>query len=211
MRQPWRILRMLCLAASRARARGSERESDPRRVPRTRGTDGPPRDSIGSAASFSLRRMGTDHISTGSIRTVEKTQGGLHGHRSLMSRLGEWSWRAVCAAMLAVLLSQTATADLVGYIEDRAAVAGRSDKALIEANPILERLRREHPDALPAIIERLRAPLPSYRRGLERPVPEPKLESGVLAENPDLGQLYRESPEAALDLLRLIREAAKKK
>ena len=144
-------------------------------------------------------------------RTVEKTQGGLHRHRSLMSRLGEWGWRAVWAAVLAVLLSQAAAADLVGYIQDRAAVAGRSDKALIEANPILERLRREYPDALPAILERLRAPLPSYRRGLERPVPEPKLESGILAENPDLGQLYRESPEAALDLLRLIREAAKKK
>ena len=30
MRQPWRIPRMPCQVASRARARGSERESDPR-------------------------------------------------------------------------------------------------------------------------------------------------------------------------------------
>ena len=56
------------------------------------------------------------------------------------------------------------------------------------------------------------APEPSYRRGLVRDQAKPatQAETAVLAENPDLSQYHRESPEAALDLLRLIREAAKK-
>ena len=43
------------------------------------------------------------------------------------------------------------------------------------------------------------------------PEPAPPAEVADPFENPDLAELYRESPEAALDLLRLIREAAKKK
>ena len=34
-------------------------------------------------------------------------------------------------------------------------------------------------------------------------------QDGLLAENPALADYYRSSPEAALDLLQLIREAAK--
>ena len=118
--------------------------------------------------------------------------------------------RAVLGAGLATLITHNAAADLVGRAEVRAAVAGKSDNALIEANPILERLRREHPDALAEILRRLRAPVPTFRRGLEPAAPKPAAESDVLAENPDLAELHRESPEAALDLLRLIRQAAKK-
>ena len=119
---------------------------------------------------------------------------------------------AVAAAVLAILVPHGADADLVGQVEERAAVAGRSDDALIEANPLLQRLQSEHPEALPAILERLRAPVASRRRTLDSdaPAPEEQADDAALAENPDLAQLYRESPEAALDLLRLIREAAKK-
>ena len=119
---------------------------------------------------------------------------------------------AVAAAVLAFLVPYGADADLVGHVEERAAVAGRSDAALIEANPLLQRLQSEHPEALPAILERLRTPVASHRRTLagNAPAPEEQADDAALTDNPDLDQLYRESPEAALDLLRLIREAAKK-
>ena len=118
---------------------------------------------------------------------------------------------AALVAMALLLLPQAAAADLVGHVEERAAVAGRPDTALIEANPLLRQLRREYPQALPDVLERLRAPAASYGRSLKQAKPPPEGVSGVLAANPDLETLYRESPEAALDLIRLIREAAKKK
>ena len=123
--------------------------------------------------------------------------------------------RIAFAAALAVLVSHGAAADLVGRTEVRAALAGKSDEALIAANPILERLERESPALLGEVLERLRAtaPEPSYRRSLVQDQPKPATpeETSVLAENPDLSQYHRESPEAALDLLRLMREAAKKR
>ena len=122
--------------------------------------------------------------------------------------------RTALVAALAVLMSHGAAADLVGHTEIRAAVAGKSDEALIAANPVLERLGRESPALLREVLERLRSPVPepSYRRSLaqDQPKPATPAETAVLAENPDLSQYHRESPEAALDLLRLIREAAKK-
>ena len=120
---------------------------------------------------------------------------------------------AVAALALALVLSHAARADLVGREEVRSAVAGRSDEALIAANPALEQLGRARPDLLREALARLRSGAPSHRRSLEDAAAEPASaeESSALSENPDLDELYRESPEAALDLLRLIREAAKKK
>ena len=122
--------------------------------------------------------------------------------------------RAALVAALAMVLSHGAAADLVGHAEVRAAVAGKSDKELIGANPLLERLRRGSPALLGEVLERLRSPVPepSYRRSLvqDQPRSATPAETAVLAENPDFSQYHRESPEAALDLLRLIREAAKK-
>ena len=122
--------------------------------------------------------------------------------------------RTTFAAALAVLVSHGAAADLVGRTDVRTAIAGKSDEALIAANPVLQRLERESPELLGEVLERLRAtPVePSHRRSLvqARPKPATPAETAVLAANPDLSQYYRESPEAALDLLRLIREAAKK-
>ena len=77
-----------------------------------------------------------------------------------------------------------------------------------------ESIARERPEVLREILGRLRAPAPSYRRSLEAldDAEDPGgSQSGVLAENPDLADYYRESPEAALDLLRLIREATKER
>ena len=112
-------------------------------------------------------------------------------------------WR-VPAGLLAALISQAAPADLVGR------EAG--DRALLEANPVLERIARERPEALGPILERLRAPAPSPRHGPAAAAPsEPpdRAQDGLLAENPALADYVRSSPEAALDLLRLIREATK--
>ena len=123
-----------------------------------------------------------------------------------------WLLRMALVTALAVALSHGAAADLVGQAEVRAAVAGKSDEELIGANPILGRLGRESPALLDEVLERLRTPAPelSYSRSLAQDPPKPA-EAAVLAENPDLSQYHRESPEAALDLLRLIREAAKKR
>ena len=113
---------------------------------------------------------------------------------------------SVPAALIAALASHAAPADLVG-IE-------APERALLEANPILERIARERPEALGEILDRLRAPERPHRRGLETldDTGDPDgAEDGILEENPDLADYYRESPEAALDLLRLIREATKER
>ena len=121
------------------------------------------------------------------------------------------------AALLAGLFPAVASADLTGRQDQRAAVAGRSDAALIAANPVLRQVQRVRPSLLPEILRRLRAPVATRDdRMLERPdpgpaQPPPPEQGQVLEENPDLGQLHRESPEAALDLLRLIREATRKR
>ena len=118
----------------------------------------------------------------------------------------------VLGAALATVLSHGAMADLVGEVETRMAVAGKSDTALTEANPLFDELARRSPQALEEILAFLRAPLPEIgqRRTLaDDSSPAAELEDDVLEENPDVAQLYRESPEAALDLLRLIREAAR--
>ena len=114
-------------------------------------------------------------------------------------------WR-VAAGLLAALASHGAPADLVGR--------DAADRALLEANPVLERIARERPDALGEILDRLRAPAPSTRRSREEAEPAEPPDGaldGLLAENPALADYYRSSPEAALDLLQLIREAAKER
>ena len=112
-------------------------------------------------------------------------------------------WR-VPAGLLAAIFSQAAPADLVGR--------EAADRALLEANPVLERIARERPEALGPILDRLRAPASPSRRGPAAAKPsEPpgRAQDALLAENPALADYLRGSPEAALDLLRLIREATK--
>ena len=119
-------------------------------------------------------------------------------------------WPTLFAAALAALLCQGATADLVGHMQVRAAVAGKSDETLIATNPVLEILGREHAEELDEILARLRAPVEeqSHQRTFaQSAAPETDADSAIFEQNPDLAALYRESPEAALDLLRLIREA----
>ena len=119
---------------------------------------------------------------------------------------------ALPALALAALLPQCADADLVGDFEQRAGNAGVSDAALIEANPLLRDLQGVDPDLLDDALDRLRLPAGATRQAQEEADALPKeAEEGVLADNPDLEAFYRESPEAALDLIRLIREAARKK
>ena len=124
-----------------------------------------------------------------------------------------WGWQAATAAALTLLIATDAGADLVGRGAIRDATTGRSDAALLAANPILGRLARTRPELLREAIARLRAAAPARARTLEEDEPNPATpdEDALLAENPDLAEFYRESPEAALDLLRLIREAAKEK
>lgn len=121
--------------------------------------------------------------------------------------------RAAAAAAFALLIAVDAGADLVGSEAIRAATADRSDAVLLTANPALRRLARTHPELVQEAIARLRAGVPSRARTLVEDEPNPATpdDHALLAENPDLADLYRESPEAALDLLRLIREAAKEK
>ena len=109
---------------------------------------------------------------------------------------------AVPAGLLAALVSHAAPGDLVGR--------DAPQRALIEANPVLERIARERPEALGPILDRLRAPRPGSRaRAQDRAEAPDGAQGGLLAENPALADYYRDSPEAALDLLHLIREATK--
>ena len=109
---------------------------------------------------------------------------------------------AVPAALLAALASHAAPGDLVGR--------DAPQRTLIEANPVLERIARERPEALGPILDRLRAPGSGSRaRAPDRAEAPDGAHGGILAENPALADYYRDSPEAALDLLRLIREATK--
>ena len=125
---------------------------------------------------------------------------------------GAAGWMLLALVLAVLFLPQGAGADLAGKMEQRTAVMGKPDAALIGANPLLRRLQGVNPDALREALERLRSPAASPRRSLERPEAAPEEdESGVLADNPDIEALHRESPEAALDLIRLIREAAKEK
>ena len=112
-----------------------------------------------------------------------------------------WRRRAVPAGLLAALVSQAAPADLVGR--------DASQRALLEANPVLERIARERPEALGPILDLLRAP--RVERATRHPPPAGAEvpPGGLLAKNPALADYYRDSPEAALDLLHLIREATK--
>ena len=109
---------------------------------------------------------------------------------------------AVPAGLLAALAAHAAPADLVGR--------EAADHALLEANPVLERIARERPEALGPILDRLRAPALRHGAAAAKP-PEPpdRAQDALLAENPALADYLRSSPEAALDLLHLIREATK--
>ena len=110
-----------------------------------------------------------------------------------------------------ILFAHGVAADLVGRDLDRAVVISITDDALVAANPLLEQLGREHPQLLREVLKRLRTPMPkSLRRRQEQDSPETEIDGEILEENPDLNELYRSSPEAFLDLLRLIREATEK-
>ena len=115
-------------------------------------------------------------------------------------------WR-LPAGLLAALAAHGAPADLVGR--------DAAERALLEANPVLERIARERPNMLDDILDRLRTPVPSPRRSSEEAEPaEPPNNAPMdelFGENPALFDYYRSSPEAALDLLQLIREAAKER
>ncbi len=113
---------------------------------------------------------------------------------------------------LALVVAPPAGADLVGRSAPPIIVADAADTTLIDANPVLKQLAAENPSLLHDVLARLRGPLPkAARRAQVQVTPEPLTESEemILEENPDLAKLFRSSPEAFLDLLRLIREAAK--
>ena len=77
---------------------------------------------------------------------------------------------------------------------------------LLAENPILAELRRENPEALGPILEDLEQLTGQTRKGLPHDRLDP-VDRGILETNPSLELVFRESPEAALDLIRLIREA----
>ena len=149
----------------------------------------------------------------------ETTRGGagrrLTSGRTVASRVRGAAFVGVFAAFV----SYGAMAELVGTFADRSYPGmSESERALIDANPILRQLVGEHPEALREVLGRLQEGLPPRgSRSLVSPPtesarkPAAGSEENVFVENPDLGALHRESPEAALDLLRLIREAAKRK
>ena len=90
---------------------------------------------------------------------------------------------------------------------------------LVAENPALLRLGEQDPAFLRAVLDRLEAmPLPASK-GIDDALkgdgpatsalsPE---DQTLLDQNPALGKAMRDSPEAALDLIRLIKQAAQAK
>ena len=91
------------------------------------------------------------------------------------------------AGLLAAFVSQAAPGDLIGR--------DATQRALLEANPVLDRIARERLEALGPILDRLRAPRPGEPRAPERGEAPDGAQGGLLAENPALADCYRDSPK----------------
>ena len=122
-------------------------------------------------------------------------------------------WRPLLLLALVFLFAPPADADLVGRSTPPMTSADAANTALIEANPFLNLLASENPELLRSVLGFMRDRPQGVKRGAQlQGAPEPltEREEQLLEENPVFKKLYRSSPEAFLDLLRLIREAAKK-
>lgn len=117
------------------------------------------------------------------------------------------------AALLAYTLAAPAHADLGAAT---VTLTG-AELRLVAENPALLRLGEQDPALLRTLLDRMEAAAPTAKDiggALQPDDAAPALspeDQALVDQNPALGQTLRESPEAALDLIRLIKQAAQGK
>ena len=121
------------------------------------------------------------------------------------------SRKHLAALMVALAaLSEPAWAELRGTPEG-APVFTAAEVAVITRNAVLSTLIQDNPWAVRRVLDALAAvsttPDGAGKSGSAAPRPDAALDP---LANPDLDQLQRASPEALLDLFKLLKEAAEK-
>jgi len=122
--------------------------------------------------------------------------------------------RMATVAWLACMIAGPAGADLS---EPTVALTG-GELRLVAENPALLRLGEQDPATLRAVLDRLEAAAPASKSVGAALQPDDAVPPTLSAEdqalvnqNPALVKALRESPEAALDLIRLIKQASQGK
>ena len=117
--------------------------------------------------------------------------------------------RVILMILATLLIPQATGADLIGNVEAPDTNPDRSDAEVIRANPLLVDLVTVRPDLFETVLEYFRT-RPDAQLGRKFDLRQPPDDlADILGDNPDIASLYRESPEAALDLIRLIRDATR--
>jgi hypothetical protein len=124
--------------------------------------------------------------------------------------------RMAAAALLGMAIAVPAGADLGAAT---VTLTG-AELRLVAENPALLRLGEQNPATLRAVLDRLEAAAPAAKdigaalqpdaTAAAPPALSPE-DQALVDQNPALGKTLRESPEAALDLIRLIKQAAQGK
>ncbi len=121
--------------------------------------------------------------------------------------------RFAAAALLALAIATPAGADLGAAT---VTLTG-AELRLVAENPALLRLGEQDPATLRAVLDRMEAAAPAGKdigAALQPDAAPPTLspeDQALVDQNPALGKTLRESPEAALDLIRLIKQASQGK
>jgi hypothetical protein len=121
--------------------------------------------------------------------------------------------RFAAVALLALAITTPAGADLVA---PTVTLTG-AELRLVAENPALLRLGEQNPATLREVLDRIEAASPAAKdigAALQPDAAPPTLspeDQALVDQNPALGKTLRESPEAALDLIRLIKQASQPK
>lgn len=119
---------------------------------------------------------------------------------------GIWGLTAIPVPVRAELRVEPAV-DPAPDLDQRALTA--LEERLVNRNPALQELWHESPTVFRAVLDQLKDLLAEVATG-------PLVESfaledfGILSRNPDLQIVYHDAPEAAVDLIRLIRQATRR-
>src|SRR5262249_31288577 len=144
---------------------------------------------------------------TGLRRASAKTARESGARRLWRIAMRGWCAGLAAAALLASMIAAPASADLAA---PTVALTG-AELRLVAENPALLRLGEQDPATLRQVLDRLEAAEPATKSIGAALQPDDAVAPALSAEdqalvdqNPALAKTLRESPEAALDLIRLI-------
>jgi hypothetical protein len=130
------------------------------------------------------------------------------------SRLPQALAALVLLVITPIVALDRANADLIGSLEGAQTLTA-DQMAILDKNPDLEALEGDNPDIVRAVLGKLTA-LRAERSGADETISRGSLDTltvddvQLLGRNPALLEIWRAAPEAAVDLLALIRAAAGK-